>query len=157
MAKGNKLRRVAEKQAKDTGTLKIDLSLREVALLGLNSTEGDAVAHVNLKYYWPEYQCFSTWTADELKSFSNFCRKMKQLKWRDIYKTGGALGLKTGVGYTPHKNIDKLPANPELADFSPDLTWFELRVDGESRVHGFRAKEAFFLVFLDREHAIYPA
>lgn len=156
MARDNKLKQIAAKQAREAGTRKLDMTLREVALLGLDSTDGQGQPYVNLKYYWPKFQCFSEWSTDELRAFSAFCRKLTGLQWPEIYKSGGALGHKTGVGYTPHKNIDKLPDNPELKDFSPDLTWFELRVDGASRVHGFRAKEAFFLVFLDREHAIYP-
>ena len=76
------------------------------------------------------------------------------MKWSDIYKSGGSLGSKTGVGYTPHGNPSDLPDNPDLKSFSPELSWFELRVDQQARVHGFRLADAFFLVFLDSKHAI---
>ena len=61
------------------------------------------------------------------------------------------------AAYTIHKDHSVLPNNAELEEISPDLTWFELRVDGESRVHGFRVKDAFFLVYLDQNHEVYPA
>jgi hypothetical protein len=82
---------------------------------------------------------------------------MAQMRWSDIYRTGGSVGNKTGLGYTIHKDMEKLPKHPHLDKISPDLTWFELRVDGESRVHGFRVGDAFFLVFLDKGHKIYPS
>jgi hypothetical protein len=53
------------------------------------------------------------------------------------------------------KDLSKLPYHPHL-HFNPDLTFFELRVTQQARVHGFRVKSAFFLVWLDREHRIYP-
>jgi hypothetical protein len=149
-----KLKKIAAKQASAT-TPAINVTIQEVALLGLAGLQRDERPYVNLRYYWPDHQCFSSWDAAKLKAFSQFCRKLSQVKWQDIYKTSGSPGNKVGFGYTPHKNIDVLPANPDMPSFSPDLTWFELRVDQESRVHGFRAKDAFFLVFLDRDHEIY--
>ena len=77
------------------------------------------------------------------------------MKWTDIYKTGGARGHKAGLGYTVHKDHSVLPRNPDLQTLSPDLTWFELRITEEALVHGFRARDAFYLVFLDRDHAVY--
>lgn len=152
--KKNRLREVAEKQRRDIA--EISLTLRDAALLGVASTADNERPHVNLRYYWPDHECFSAWDATKLKAFSAFCRKLCQSKWNEIYKTAGSSGHKTGFGYTPHKDTSVLPSNPELANFSPDLTWFELRVDQESRVHGFRARDSFFLVFLDGKHQIYP-
>jgi len=50
---------------------------------------------------------------------------------------------------------NKLPLHPELKTVSPDIDFFELRVTGEARVHGFRVIDGFYLVWLDREHEIY--
>lgn len=151
--KSNRLRDVAEKQRRDVAD--VNLTMREAALLGVASTAENERPHVNLRYYWPEHECFSSWGANNLKAFSGFCRKLCLSKWTDIHKSGGSSGHKTGFGYTPHKDSSVLPANPELANFSPDLTWFELRVTQEARVHGFRARDSFFLVFLDEKHQIY--
>ena len=102
------------------------------------------------------FECFSSWSPSELKAFSDFLIKLKSAKWKDIYATGGKKGTKSGLGYTPHKNRSMLPNNPELKDISPDITFFELRVTQKARVHGFRVKSAFFLVWLDKNHRIYP-
>lgn len=112
--------------------------------------------YINLKYYQPEYECLSEWTPDELKALSEFVRKFRNLTWEQIYRSGGKLGEKSGLGYTSHKTKTLLPKFSELDNFSHDLTFFELRVTQKARVHGFRIKAAFFLVWLDRNHRIYP-
>lgn len=154
MSRDRRLKQVAAQQSGKISPAH-DLTLRDASLLGVGHEDGRDRPYVNLKYYWPDHECFSEWEAHKLKSFSSFCRKITKMRWSDIYATGGAVGHKTGLGYTPHKNPDILPRNPELNALSPDLTWFELRIDGESRVHGFRVKDAFFLVLLDQGHAIY--
>lgn len=153
MSRDRRLRQVAAQQSGKISPAH-DLTLRDAALLGVAHEDGRERPYVSLKYYWPDYECLSAWDAAKLKAFSGFCRKISQMRWADIYTTGGALGHKTGLGYTVHKNVDALPANP-VKSLSQDITWFELRIDGESRVHGFRVKDAFFLVFLDQNHAIY--
>lgn len=155
MKKGERLKQVANKQARAaTG---IDFNRRELLAFGLSSEEFDCeeVPHVSLRFYCPKHQCFSSWTADQLHAFSSFCCKITKVQWNQIYKTGGGLGHKSGFGYTKHSSTKALPENPDLPDLSPEVTWFELRVDGKTRVHGFRSKSAFFLVFLDKDHEIY--
>lgn len=146
-----------QKQATESQESQVVITMRDAALLGVLASSDDERPHVNLKYYYHEHQCFSDWSSNELKAFSSFCRKLSQMRWAEIYMTGGSVGHKTGLGYTRHKDLGVLPENPELSRLSPDLTWFELRIDGESRVHGFRVRSAFFLVFLDRAHEIYPS
>jgi|GEM_PF-664292 len=112
--------------------------------------------YISLKYFQPSFQCFSEWQSDELKAFSSFVEKLRKTSWDQIYRTGGKTGRKSGFGYTPHKNTKKLPNIKQLESIvSPDITYFELRVTGKARVHGFRMKSAFFLVWLDHEHDIY--
>lgn len=157
MAKNNRLRKVTAQQGAKTSEVS-NLSLKDASLLGVKHERKDAERpYVNLKYYRPDHQCISEWTKAKLQSFSAFCRQMTQMRWVDIYSTGGKAGRKVGLGYTIHKDHGVLPNNAELEGFSPDLTWFELRVDGESRVHGFRVKDAFFLVYLDQNHEFYPS
>jgi len=156
MARNSRLQKAAAKQAGSTPPAISNLTLQEAALFGVTRTQREQ-PYVNLKYYWPDFECFSVWSQDELKSFSGFCRKLSNLTWADIYRSAGSSGSKAGLGYTPHKNLSVLPKLPQIEGvISPDLTWFELRVDEKSRVHGFRSKDAFFLVFLDRGHQIYP-
>lgn len=156
MSNRNRLKKIVQKQAESTDDKTLSLKIREAALLSLSDGTNNDTAFVNLKYYRHEHQCLSTWTQDELRAFSAFCRKITQTSWTNIYRTSGAPGDKQGLGYTIHSNRNVLPKSPDLEKFSPDLTWFELRVTGEARVHGFRCKSAFFLVYLDRQHEIYP-
>ena len=156
MAKNKRLRKVAAQQGAKTSEAS-DLTLRDASFLGVKHERKEMERpYVNLKYYSPDYQCLSVWTKEKLQAFSAFCRKITQMRWSEIYATGGKLGNKVGLGYTVHKDHSVLPDNAELEAFSPDFTWFELRVDGESRVHGFRVKDAFFLVYLDQNHDFYP-
>jgi hypothetical protein len=112
--------------------------------------------YISLKYFQPSFQCFSKWQNNELKSFSKFVEKLRMTSWDQIYKTSGKIGHKSDFGYTPHKNTKNLPNIKQLdMIISPDITFFELRVTGKVRVHGFRMQSAFFLVWLDREHEIY--
>lgn len=156
MAQNRQLRKVAAKQGGETEQV-ASLTMREAALLGLQKDGGRERPYVNLRYYRPDHQCLSAWEKAKLQAFSSFCIQITQMRWSDIYATGGKAGSKTGLGYTVHKNHDVLPNNKELEEFSPDLTWFELRIDGESRVHGFRVKDAFLLVYLDQGHDVYPS
>ncbi len=144
-----KLKKIANRQREKN----VYLSEIEKHTLGIENILESP--YVVLKYYQPDFECFSSWNNSELTAFSQFLLKLKKSKWTDIYKTGGAQGDKTGLGYSKHKDRSKLPKHPELDNISQDITFFELRVTQKARVHGFRVKEAFFLVWLDREHRIY--
>ena len=116
--------------------------------LGIKSSENQT-ANISLKYFDHNYQCFSEWDRDELREFSRFVEKLRNLTWTAIPRN-------RGLGMQPHKIRKKLPSSAILNSISKDTSLFELRVTGESRVHGFRVKSTFFLVWLDRQHDIYP-
>lgn len=123
--------------------------------------ENHAKPYVALKYYDQNYECFSQWSAENLRAFSALSSKLGNMTWSEIYKTAGSAGNKTGLGYTPlslatvsEKSKKRLQLVHEK--ISPDLTFFELRVTQEARVHGFRAADAFFLILLDQSHDVYP-
>jgi hypothetical protein len=126
-----------------------------------------AIPYVALRFYQPDFQCFSEWAADELRAFSDFNRKLRQMTWQLVYQSGGRAGDKTGLGYTLWGDKTGLgytlwpravlPPPRELAALSDDLSWFELRVTKRARVHGFRAGAAFFLVYLDRLHEVFAS
>ena len=131
---------------------KYSLNEIEARLLGIDGS--DDKAFVTLKYFDSSYECFSQWKENELRDFSNFIKTINQMTWNEIYKSGGKSN-KTGLGYTVHTNKEVLP-NPRLLEtISEDITFFELRVCKKARVHGFRVKSAFYLVWLDRGHEIY--
>lgn len=129
----------------------------EQETLGISNTDKDNSPYVALKYYESKYQCFSEWNQDELKAFSSFVEKLKGVTWEMIWGSGGKYGKKEAFGLTIHKDRKKLPNNGNaLNKISPDIDAFELRVTNKARVHGFRSKSAFFLIWLDRNHKIYP-
>lgn len=132
---------------------KYSLSEIEAKFLGISDKENKAF--VVLKYFDDSYECFSHWKENELKDFSRFTKTIRQMTWTDIYKSGGK-SSKTGLGYTVHTNKEVLPNQDIVRSISEDITFFELRVNKKARVHGFRVKSAFYLVWLDRNHKVYP-
>lgn len=127
----------------------------EIKLMGFNTSRNEE-PHVNLKYYQSNYECFSEWTSEELKDFTSFLDKLGQTDWINIFKSGGSVGNKSSFGLTYHKDKKKLPTAIFIEKISPDINFFELRVNQKARVHGFRCVHTFFLVWLDRNHQIYP-
>jgi hypothetical protein len=127
----------------------------EATILGIHKKDPER-PYVALKYFQPGYQCFSDWDKSELKAFSSFVEKLRSTDWDTIFKTGGKLGSKTGLGFSLHKNRSKLPKCKSLDAISPEIKFCEMRVSQGIRVHGFRIKSAFFLVWLDKNHEICP-
>lgn len=117
---------------------------------------------VVLKYFRHTFECFSAWEKDELKSFSDFITSLRQRTWRQVLETSGKGENKAGLAYTPY-DVSKVKNGAEdhlkevRKQIGDDITFFELRVNQKMRVHGFRAKAAFFLVLLDREHRVFPS
>lgn len=132
------------------------LNAKEADILGFVDEGNNTPAFVYLKYYDYRFECFSDWEKDELKQFSQFIEKMRKTTWTNIYKSGGKSGNKTGFGYTVHKDTNVLPNQDLVELLSEDVTFFELRIKDKIRVHGFRSKSAFCLIWLDRAHRIYP-
>lgn len=116
----------------------------------------DESPHVNLKHLQTDFECFSDWGQQDLKEFSSFLVKLRQSNWNSIFQTGGKSGNKQGLAYTKHKDRNVLPQCAALKNISPEIDFFELRVTQKARVHGFRSAAAFFLVWLDKDHRIYP-
>jgi hypothetical protein len=130
------------------------LNDKEAEILGFDNDGNNNPAYVYFKYFDHKYQCFSDWGQDELKLFSSFIEKLRNTSWTDIYKSG-ANQNKSGLGYTTCKNTKLLPNQNIVNSLSEDTTFFELRVSQEARVHGFRARTAFCIIWLDRNHEVY--
>lgn len=115
--------------------------------------------YVVLKYFQNEWECFSAWSADELKLFSKFLATFSGHTWDSVYKSGGKGENKGSLGYTPYDTAT-MKAGKDVLDkvkksISPDISFFELRVSDKIRLHGFQSQSAFFLVMLDREHRVF--
>lgn len=129
----------------------IRLKRDEQQVLGIGaSNEDEEVPYIALKYFDRKYECFSKWGPTELKAFSSLVDKLKKVNWQQL-KT------QEGLGYTVHPNRNRLPnGGAALEEISHEISPFEIRVTGKARLHGFRMKAAFFLVWLDKNHRIYP-
>lgn len=121
--------------------------------------KADEYVHLNMRYYNHDFQCLSSWTASNLKSFSDFNHKLRQMSWDQINLSGGKLGKKTGLGCTKI-TFKQLPENARKSiskmGLNEDLSLLELRVAERPRVFGFRRENSFFLILLDQEHSVFP-
>lgn len=118
--------------------------------ISLDDLPGDlAGVSISLRYYRKQAECFSKWKSSDLKKFSALIEKLRGHNAQTL--TGSRL-------CSPHKGP---PAQAKFAlpeNLSPDLTIHELRVDqsNKARIHGVLWGETFFLVWLDRNHAVFP-
>ncbi len=110
---------------------------------------------LTLKYIQYKEECFSDWQKKELAKFWDFNKKLHEMTWRQIFDTASKGKDKRGMAYTivPRNKYKKVDF---IKNLSSDIKMFELRVDQEIRVHGFREKQFFHLCILDRKHAICP-
>ena len=137
---GRKIFKIKDVEAKVTP---IDLEKQKL------SSEEEGVS-ISLKYFRQETECFSDWQPDELKKFSAIINKIKQLPSSKL------------KGYKPlcepHKNAPAEQRFSRPSQLSEDLSFFEIKVDSSNaaRVHGVFVGSVFFLVWLDRLHAVYP-
>jgi hypothetical protein len=120
-------------------------------LLGDSTIHRESV-YVVLKYYDSDHECLSSWKKEELKEFSNFVHKLRQLSWNNLPG-----GLRPKPCRSEHARNDARERLKRVRQqMSGDIQFIELRVSQRDRVHGFRMKSAFFLVLLDRDHQVYP-
>jgi hypothetical protein len=121
----------------------------------LSISKGRLASHldkvsVSLRYYQSKCECFSEWTRQELKSFSQTVHKVR----------GYSRKLLCGKENLcePHKGEPKRERFSRPQGVSPDQNFWEIKVDQSNklRMHGFFVEEVFFLVWLDREHECFP-
>jgi len=106
---------------------------------------------VSLRYYQSSCECFSEWEKRELKKFSSTLHKIKGYTVDQLKRTLSLCDMHKGI---PAEGRFSLPD-----DLSPDIQFFELKVDPSNklRIHGFFVEGVFFLVWLDRKHACFPS
>lgn len=105
----------------------------------------NATVFLSIKNIQHNYQCFSQWTKAEMSKFWKFNERLHQMNWQQVYATSGK-DQKTGLAYTVIPR-EKYGANEFISQLDKEIKLFELRVDGEMRVHGYRMKATFFLCF----------
>lgn len=67
---------------------------------------GNEPVYVALKYYDFEHECFSSWTRDELKEFSNFVGTLRKLCWANL--SGGLRPKPCKVEHAQHGARERL-------------------------------------------------
>ena len=124
----------------------------DVNVDAFNKDGNNTYVFISIKNIQPNYQCFSEWSKAELSKFWKFNKKLHNMTWQQVYATASK-DKKRGLAYTviPRENYG---ANEFIATLDKEIKMFELRVDDEMRVHGYRMNATFFLCFLDREHKI---
>lgn len=85
----------------------------------------------------------SEWSGKELDDLINCFQKLESMEWVDIIKH-------KGLQYKALNNPPDINNN----NISPDVTICELRVCHVKRIHGFRHKNAFCVVWFDRDHSV---
>jgi hypothetical protein len=108
----------------------------------------DSSVSISLKYWHSRSQCISEWQKSELTKLRSFVEKVQQL-------TPSELRTDSGLGWKPHKG-DAAAGFARPKGLSREVDLCELRVDKKSRVHGALLDTTFFLVWLDRSHAVFP-
>jgi hypothetical protein len=78
-------------------------------------------------------------------------RLASQLTWLEVFGTGGKSGSKVGLGWTDFRENDpfKRPQN-----LSADMSISEMRVSRRGRVFGSKKRGVFYVIRLDRNHAV---
>lgn len=82
--------------------------------------------------------------------------RFNEADWYAIFPGGDRLGNMSGFGYTKHSDRNIFCGLNLLRKISDDIDPIELLINREARVHGFRCNSVFFLVWLDRDHLVFP-
>ena len=118
---------------------------------GWKQSGNEANIFVSLRFIHFDTQCFSDWGKHDMKAFWAFQEKLSSHTWQQVYGQAKKGEGKTGFAYTV---IDKsqYPDSEFKKNLSDDITLFELRVDGEKRIHGYRRDSIFYAFWLDKDH-----
>ena len=138
----------AARQIEPTGDGRIPVNTKNALLVGVGGAK-DAPTYVALKYYHPAHQCFSEWQTEELKDFSRYTVTLRSTTPINVFQH-------RGLRCKYHQGKPKAALPADLTGLSQDIEFMEMRVSGTARVHGFMVESAFFLVWLDRQHTVFP-
>ena len=122
----------------------------KAAPLDVTSDRANPTISVSLKYWNGGSECLSAWGKDELKKLRRFIERVQSLTWAQIK-------VDSGLGYGVHKGPPKGHGFSRPLDLSKDQSLIEMKVTGKARVHGVETDDTFFLVWLDRNHGVFPS
>jgi hypothetical protein len=104
---------------------------------------------ISMKYWHSGSECLSSWQRGELQHLRKLIDKVQGF-------TPSQIKNDPGLQWKAHKG-------PAAAGFSrpvslsKDVPLCEMRVGGKARVHGALIDSTFYLVWLDRVHAVFPS
>jgi len=103
---------------------------------------------VSLKYWQTKAECISDWQKGDLAKFSRAVDKIQTL-------TLAKMKADSGLYWKPHagKAAHGFSRPSELSD---DVNLFEVRVASKARLHAAVVDNVFFLIWLDRNHGVFP-
>lgn len=149
---GNKNKGFINKNVTNKESITKYINQNASKLLGNNENGDDSKVIISFLHVQNDFQCFSSWSKQEMNDFWNFYKKIHEYTWSQVYSTGRK-SQKNGFAYTIIP-ASKYP-NPEFKNqLSKDITLFELRISQKGRVHGFRDKSVMYICWLDRNHNI---
>lgn len=126
----------------------IDLG-KNVDALPTIELEKVKLVEVNLKHWNTKSQCISDWPKKDLISLRKFIDKVQTL-------TPTTVRTDSGLSYKLHKGPPGGRGFSRPSSLARDITLFELRVSGRARVHCYLSNEQLYLVWLDRNHEVFP-
>lgn len=99
-------------------------------------------------------ECPSAWNSDEMKSLFNTMKKASSMTWRQVKETGGHGRHAQGIAF---KNISTKAATRKLpSNLAEDIDLSEMRVSDRARIFGVRNEATYYVIWLDRDHAVCP-
>ncbi len=125
------------------------IPIRAIAAQVMGLNEKEPGFFINLKYYHSGFECFSEWQRAELKQFSSLTATLQQLNLLQL-RTHSGLRMKAPKGKLA------APVPISLQPHLKHIEFVELRLSDKIRVHGFIEHPYFFLVWLDRNHRVFP-
>lgn len=111
-------------------------------------TSPEELLSVSLKYWHSGSQCISAWQAKELEGYRKAIDKIQSL-------TATKLKIEGGLNLKPHKG-KPAPGFARPKSLSPEIKLCEVRATGKARLHGVIIGSVFHLVWLDRNHDVFP-
>lgn len=116
---------------------------------GLSDADSKKVS-ISLEFWHSGSQCLSDWNNQELKKLRKAIDKVQTLTASGV-RTDPGLQWKLHSGRPLERGFSKPTSMPK------EYTLSELRVSDKARLHGCLVNSSFFLVWLDRNHAVFPS
>lgn len=104
---------------------------------------------VSLAHYRPEAECFSEWSSTDLKNFVSAMEKMRKMTAHQL------LHSQLSTVHVRKPSAERFVRPKAIGE---DHRMHEIRVDrsNSARMHGIIVDSVFYLVWLDRKHAVFP-